>query len=360
MPAAFDRSFLTSGNGHSPARGYQIVSTQPSKLVRPREVATGEPNGPFGKLERAEAPWVPEILDTSPDDYFERLIRMAKRLFGVPIAFVSFASDGPQGFASQIGLSGIDKLQPGKTSFCSSDIVGDEIFIVANAAEDDRFASDPLVLGEPHIRFYAGCPLRSVDGRRLGTLCIIDRRPRDLGQDDLDALADLASMAERELATLQLATLDDLTNVSNRRGFMLLARHSLNLCTRQRIPAALVFMDLDGFKSINDAFGHAEGDCALKVFAKLMGRACRESDLFARLGGDEFVALLVNTSDKVAEEVVGRFARFLNRHNRLANRGYDISFSYGIVGFDSEKHRTLEELLAAGDELMYAIKNGKK
>jgi diguanylate cyclase (GGDEF)-like protein len=167
-------------------------------------------------------------------------------------------------------------------------------------------------------------------------------------------------MVERELAAVQLATLDELTNISNRRGFMGLAQHSLNFCAREKLPAALVFLDLDKFKPINDKFGHAEGDRALIAVARQMKSSFRDSDLFARLGGDEFVVLLTNTSKQQAEKIIGRFSRSLEKYNKEANRGYDIVFSYGIVEFNPEKRTVIEELLVNGDSLMYEVKRAKR
>jgi len=231
------------------------------------------------------------------------------------------------------------------------------VFIIPDATKDERFADNPLVLNEPNVRFYAGCPLRYLNGSRLGTLCIIDRKPRSLSEEDLQTLKDLASMVERELAAIQLATVDELTNITNRRGFMFLAQHSLSLCARQNIPASLVFFDLNNFKQVNDKFGHAEGDRALIAFAIQMKNSFRVSDLYARLGGDEFVALLTNTSKNLAEEVVAKFLQSLKKYNQEANREYDISVSYGIVEFNYDKHDTVDALLADGDSLMY---EGKK
>jgi GAF domain-containing protein len=93
-------------------------------------------------------------------------------------------------------------------SFCGHAILGNSIFIIPDAAHDKRFADNPLVINDPKIRFYAGCPLRSLNGSELGTLCIIDRKPRNLSEEDLEALQDLASMAEREFAALELAVAD--------------------------------------------------------------------------------------------------------------------------------------------------------
>lgn len=297
------------------------------------------------------------VLDTLPEERFDRLTRLAKRMFGVPIALVSLVDENRQWFKSCICLGASETSRD--ISFCGHAILGNEVFIIPNAKEDQRFADNPLVMGDPNIRFYAGCPL-ALNGQKLGTLCIIDQKPRHFEKEDIEALKDLASMAERELEAVQLAALDELTNISNRRGFIVLAQHNLKLCARQNIPAALVFLDLDKFKSINDRFGHAEGDRALVAFASQMKRSFRDSDLFARLGGDEFVVLLSNTAKQQAEEVIQRFNRSLTKYNQEADRGYDIAFSYGVVEFSAEKRVAIEELLANGDSMMYEAKTATK
>lgn len=297
------------------------------------------------------------ILDTPPEERFDRLTRMAKRLFGVPIALVSLVDENRQWFKSCFGLSVSETSRD--ISFCGHAILGNDLFIISDAIEDERFADNPLVLNDPFIRFYAGCPLSAPNGRKLGTLCIIDRQPRHFGKEDLEALKDLASMVERELSAVQLATLDELTNISNRRGFMMLAQHSLHLCAREKISASMVFMDLDKFKPINDTFGHAEGDQALTVFAEQMKAACRDADVYARLGGDEFAMLLINTSREPAENIVARLRQSVEEYNQEAKRGYDITFSHGIVEFNPEKQHTIEAMLADGDSLMYALKKSK-
>jgi len=316
-----------------------------------------QPDTPQDEQARLETLRSLNILDTPPEERFDRLTRMAKRLFGVPIALVSLVDENRQWFKSCFGLSASETSRD--ISFCGHAILGNDPFIIRDTIVDERFADNPLVLNDPHIRFYAGCPLSAPNGRKLGTLCIIDRQPRSFGKEDLEALKDLASMVERELAAVQLATLDELTAISNRRGFLMLAQHSLHLCVRQKMSAYLVFMDLDKFKPINDTFGHAEGDRALTVFAEHMKVACRESDIFARLGGDEFAVLLINTSMEHTEDVISRLRQSLAKYNLEAKRGYDISFSHGIVGFNPEKHHTIDALLAEGDSLMYELKRSK-
>ena len=298
------------------------------------------------------------ILDTSSEERFDRLTRMAKRMFNVPIALVSMVDENRQWFKSCIGLSVSETSRD--ISFCGHAILGDDIFVIPDATKDERFADNPLVLNEPHIRFYAGCPLRFTDGSKLGTLCIIDQKPRTLSDEDLEAIKDLASTAERELAAIQLATLDELTNIPNRRGFMMVGQHSLNLCVRQKIPASLVYLDLDNFKPVNDTFGHAEGDNVLTTFASQISALCRDSDLYARMGGDEFVILFINTTNDAAEDIIVRLQQSLNEYNQKANREYDIEFSFGIVDIDPDKHDSIEVLLEEGDSLMYEYKKKNK
>src|SRR5690606_18570447 len=120
----------------------------------------------------------------------------------------------------------------------------------------------------PEIRFYAGCPVRAPDGTALGTLCVIDHEPRDVEDEDVDALRDLAGLAEQELKSLTLATSDDLTGLTNRRGFDAIATHTLALCHRVGRPATLLLFDLDDFKHVNDTRGHLAGDQVLKDFAE--------------------------------------------------------------------------------------------
>jgi diguanylate cyclase (GGDEF)-like protein len=297
------------------------------------------------------------VLDTPPEERFDRLTRMAQRIFGVPIALVSLVDENRQWFKSCMGLSA--RETPRDISFCGHSILGDEVFVIQDTQKDINFADNPLVLNDPKIRFYAGCPIKAPDGSKLGTLCIIDQIPRSLNKEDIETIKDLALMVEQELAALHMATLDELTHISNRRGFMMLARHSLNLCVRQKIPATLVYFDLNGFKQINDKFGHEEGDKALAAFAELIKNTLRGSDLVARLGGDEFAVLLTDATTRLAEEVVKKLQRAKEEYNQKANSGYNICFSYGLVQFDIDQHPTVEALLAETDSRMYKYKNDK-
>ena len=170
---------------------------------------------------------------------------------------------------------------------------------------------------------------------------------------------DIPKEEQAGLTVVHLATIDELTGISNRQGFMFLAQHSLNLCARQNIPITLINLDLHNFKHINDAFGHDEGNRALISFAAQMKSIFRESDVFARLEGYEFAALLTNTSKHRAKDFLARFSQSLKLYNQAAGQEYDIEFSHGIVEYNPVKHATLAALLAEGDVLMHAEKGGQ-
>ncbi|MCT0206894.1 sensor domain-containing diguanylate cyclase [Synechococcus sp. CS-1332] len=293
------------------------------------------------------------ILDTAQESRFDRLTRMAQRIFKVPIVIISLVDEDRQWFKSCVGLNVLET--PRSISFCGHAILDSDVFIVEDTLEDDRFCDNPLVIGEPHIRFYAGCPL-ILEHHKLGTLCIADHVPRSLDQEQLDNLKDLASIVVQELGAILLATKDELTNLENRRGFLALAQQSLQLCTRQGISVSLLSLDLEHFKTINDLHGRQEGDQALITFADLIKNVCRDSDVVARLGGDKFVVLLINSTREQSETVIDRIREALENQNRFSGNDYAIDFCYGITSYQPERHETIAELLADSNALMHEIR----
>lgn len=144
------------------------------------------------------------ILDTPPEERFERLTRIAKHYYGVKTALFSVLDNERQWFKSKQGFE--EAETPRSVAFCDYAIQQDKILLVEDATKDPRFRSNPLVTGKPHIRFYAGMPVREPSGFKIGTLCIIDDQPRTFTEIDLDVLRSLASMVEDELERAYLAT----------------------------------------------------------------------------------------------------------------------------------------------------------
>ena len=137
------------------------------------------------------------ILDTEFERRFDRITRVAAAALEVPIALVSLVDENRQWFKSCVGLDA--RETPRSVSFCGHAIASDEVFIIEDAHHDARFFDNPLVVREPFVRFYAGQPLDDGAGHKLGTLCLIDRRPRSLSTAQIGLLQELGTWAEEEL-----------------------------------------------------------------------------------------------------------------------------------------------------------------
>jgi len=295
------------------------------------------------------------LLDTAEEERYDRITRMAQRMFGIDICLVSLVDAHRQWFKSKTGLATCETTR--EISFCGHAILHDDVFVVEDASRDKRFADNPLVDGAPYVRFYAGYPIQSPEGHRIGTLCLVHSEPRRLSAAEELTLIDLGRMVEDEIRTSAEAVVDELTGVANRRGFHLFANQTLAVCRRTGTPAELAFFDLDGFKQINDTYGHAAGDELLTYFAKLLIKCFRDADAIGRLGGDEFVVLLVGSN--------GESDVALNRLLVLAaDSGCEVrqklAWSVGVMRFDPERHMTVESLLVEADSDMYDHKVSKR
>ncbi len=154
---------------------------------------------PVDEAERLAALQRIGVLDQPPEERFDRITRTASRLIGVPIALISLVDVNRQWFASCFGTD--LRETPRTASFCAHAILQDVPLVIEDATRDPRFADNPLVLGEPHVRAYAGRVITGPEKRRLGTLCLIDTKPRGWSSEDLAALEDLAAWAEMELTS---------------------------------------------------------------------------------------------------------------------------------------------------------------
>lgn len=168
-------------------------------------IAPGLPDDEAARLASLRAL---DILDTPPEERFDRITRLAATLFDAPISYITMVDANRQWFKSTCGLTETETDRD--VSFCGHAILDDEALIIPDATEDPRFVDNPQVVGEPHIRFYAGQPLRGPEGHNVGTLCVADREPRTtVPEDSRRALQDLATVVEKELNLEDMAVLQE-------------------------------------------------------------------------------------------------------------------------------------------------------
>jgi two-component system, NtrC family, sensor kinase len=151
------------------------------------------------------------ILDTEPEQSFDDLVILASYVCKAPIAMLSLVDEDRQWFKSKVGVQIHETSRA--TSFCAHAIQQEDLFIVPDTHQDPRFKENPMVVAEPNIRFYAGAPLINEEGFALGTLCVIDREPRELDTEQKEALMSLSKLAVRTMELRQnLQLLKDALN----------------------------------------------------------------------------------------------------------------------------------------------------
>lgn len=186
------------------------------------------------------------------------------------------------------------------------------------------------------------------------------RRDDELGHLEAALIESGTRVVELQGELQRQATLDPLTRLPNRRGFVPMAEHRLEVAKRNHQPLALMFVDVDGLKHVNDTLGHAMGDWLIAETAYVLRTTFRASDLIARMGGDEFCILFAAVSDAAVEGAARRLEASMDRSNLDPERPFRLSLSAGVSRFDPEDPRTLDGLMALADERMYANKRARR
>jgi diguanylate cyclase (GGDEF)-like protein len=313
------------------------------------------------------------ILYTPAEERFDRITRLACRVLDAPIAMVTLVDSACQWFKSKQGTLGSEDARA--FSFCAHAILGEETMVVPNALLDPRFADNPLVTGEPFIRFYAGHPLRAMDGSQVGTLCVIDRRPRDIGPADREMLRDLAALIDNEIKVAVLsqtqldlirerdalhrkAMLDSLTHLWNRQAILDVLDRELARSRRTAEPVAVLMVDVDHFKQVNDRHGHLAGDFALQEVARRLRASVRPYDAIGRYGGEEFLVVLSgcgsDSASRIGEKIRSRVGL---APVELPKARIPITLSAGVAASDALGLDPLA-LVAAADAALYRAKAG--
>ncbi|ELY4112158.1 sensor domain-containing diguanylate cyclase [Cronobacter turicensis] len=314
------------------------------------------PGIPDNEEARLKSLYMMDLLDTRDDERFERLTRVAKRMFKVPVALISLLDRNRQWLLACQGLNTRETTRD--VSFCGHAILQEGALVVNDARFDERFYDNPLVTGEPHIRFYAGHPVHLPDGAIAGTLCVIDSVPRDFNKEDIEILKDLASVLEDEFHVINMAMTDTLTGLPNRRGFYRSGEKRFFALEKEKQCFCLLYFDLDKFKPINDLWGHAEGDDVLKVFSNKLLQHLGPEDMAGRLGGDEFAVML--SREGYTKSFLHNLRMSIDTYNKEAGKPYNINYSYGVLNSSAGSYASLLDMIKEVDSVMYSEKRRKR
>ena len=319
------------------------------------------------------------ILNGSGGFDTNHVARTAALVFGVPIVVAALNERYRAWFRSAHGVNDtqFERLQ----DFCSLANLSDVPFVVSNAQQEEYFAKSPVVAGDPKVAFFAGAPLRDPDGKRFGTLCLLDPRPRTMAPHELAtlesfagllsgeiclrsagryAVQDLIDVEEDKCTLYDLAMTDPLTRALNRRAFFHFTEREVKRANRHGLDLSAMMMDIDHFKKINDIHGHAAGDEVLRTMIAAVLKAIRDEDLVGRLGGEEFALLLPETPPARAKILGDRLRHVIKSLTFVGEGGpFSISISIGISGLHKHDQDIVPVLERADKALYQAKRNGR-
>jgi diguanylate cyclase (GGDEF)-like protein len=311
----------------------------------------------LGNAARLDAvAWMTEA--SSDGESFDRVTRVLAHLLDCPFALFSMIRSDGQLIRSAFGMDAGERPVP-EGAFCRHAVVTGVLLTVLDASQDERFRDAALVVGPPHIRFYAGMPVRAPNGMIVGTLCVIDTAPREFTPDIESVLEDLCACLEELLLLRTLSVTDKLTGLYNRAFYDDLLEREWSSARRDSDELSLVLVDVDHFKAYNDSMGHQAGDACLKaVAAALSGQFRRPGDVVSRYGGEEFIVLLPRTSAVEAQRLADQAAQAVSQMQIThpgAPRGH-VTISAGVASHTPIFGDGPEQLLARADTALYSAK----
>ena len=298
------------------------------------------------------------VLDTPSDPHFDRIVELASQVIGVPIALISLVDQDRQWFLARHGLE--VQETPRTMAFCAHAIVENELLEVPDALDDARFSSNPLVLHAPKVRFYAGVPLQSEEGHNLGTLCVIDQKPRVLEPRQRAILKMMADLVMRELELRQRSMQCPVTGLYNRSVFFRFGQQEFDRAHVEGVALALFNFDVDNFRQINIRWGHQAGDKVLLDLCTIAQKRLSQQDLFGRIGDEEFSILLVDSSSSRAMQLAEEIREAIASMTGIFDHSdYHPNISGGITAV-VDADQSFADLFYRADQALYLAKgNGR-
>lgn len=309
----------------------------------------------------------------APDGYstpeLTSLVQLAKDVFGSPVSAVNVVDEDWQRVACQVGAIEISACSR-DVSICSRVVFANEVVVIPDMARHPELRDMPYVTGEPHFRSYAGAPVSLDPDMPVGAFCLIDTKPRDFSDGEIRNLkqfADVASgllrlqkakfMMEFAEEKLKLAAMTDpLTGFYNRSALVSLIDVMLSNSLSSQQGFGVLYLDMDGFKSINDRYGHHTGDLVLTYASKRISECLRAQDVVVRMGGDEFAIFVPDPPDveamsDLSERLLNEFRRPFVAEGVILNARLSIG---AALAPDAGSERL--SLLKAVDEALYQAK----
>lgn len=248
------------------------------------------------------------------EERFDRITRLAGHLLEAPMAMVSLVGDTRQWFKSAQGLQASET--PREVAFCAHAIAAGSSLVVEDAAADARFADNPLVTGEPHVRAYAGSVIRSPAGLPLGTLCVVDSKPRRFSEEELARLADLAAIAEAEIARIpsslqseylrgldepaRRARLDSESRLLNHEAMAELLMRQVSRCEEEGDRFAVVLLRITQYEALASRLGATAAAAMVREAASLVLRALAPGEVLGRYDVDAFLVIVPGADEAAA------------------------------------------------------------
>lgn len=306
------------------------------------------------ETERLAALYQYSILDTEEEEAFDRIPRIIRSALDAPMAAIAFIDEDRRWFKAVSG--GARGELPRQHSFCNHTIQVSDPTVVPDTGSDPRFRDNMLVVNAPHIRAYLGVPLQTPEGHRIGSLCCVDKQPREFTEEQVQLVQDLSNLVIEQLELRKLALFDMLTSARSRRGFHAEAEAKLAECLSHQQPFSVLMIDIDHFKQINDCYGHKVGDEVLASISERIIAAIGDEHIIGRMGGEEFAIALadkdLSTARHLAEQVRLAFAKMPFQTYRGA---IPITVSIGAASATA-RHQEISELLEQADLALYHAK----
>lgn len=303
-----------------------------------------DPELPANDAERVATLRNLNVLDTPRHDRFDRYTRISTRIFDMPISMISLVDRYRQWFKSTAGFEAEETSR--QVSFCGHAILGDDVFEIQNTRRDPRFRDNPLVLEQPHIRFYAGAPLAAPNGHKLGTLCLIDRVPRRLSDEEKVMLKNLADMVVNEMVHY----VDTETGLDNRNALLSAGAKIFERSSHDREFSLLLFDITDVVIAQNDVdWKMLPGE----MFASILRKHFPKAHSIASLGREDFCVLVRDDDNHDVVPAIERVCAEA-REAIYPDPKFDAFTPVaGRIKYDNSKYDCIVDMLHEADEIFF-------